>query len=410
MDCPRLRPIQVLPIQHQGQRRFLLQDPEGHATQSLTVTAPALAAIQMMNGANSLRDIQAAFFRRFGEMLFTEDLDALVAQLDDLLLLDSDRFRETRERALAEFRARPVRDPIGAGSSYPADPDALREHLAGLFAETGFPEPEPTRGDLAGLIAPHIDTGRGGAVYAAGYKELAERADAETFVLLGTNHAPGRAMVIATGKPFATPLGTTAVDAELLAALIARFPGDLSAEEIAHRAEHSIEFQVLLLQSVMADRPYRILPILCNSPLAAPRDESTDAAPAFAAFARATREAVAATGRRVVYVAGADLAHIGAQFGDANAIDAHALAECERRDRAMLAFAVDRDADGFGRFIRDEGDRRRICGWGPIDALLRCIDADSGKLLRYGQWADNGGHGSVTFASVAFYRDGKEGP
>ena len=413
MEYPRLRAIRIVPVQHRGQRMFLLQDPELPADRALTVAAPALAVVQMMNGRNSLRDIQAAYFRRFGQMLFSDDLDGLIGRLDEFLLLDSDRFREHRRRLQEEFRALPVRAPVSAGTSYPADADALREYLRGIFLADGRPGlPERTRAgaDLVGLIAPHIDTERGRAAYAAGYKELAERADAETYVLLGTNHQAGEAMYVATGKPFATPLGETAVDAELLAALEKRVSTDLRAEELVHRAEHSLEFQVLFLQFALAGRPHRILPILCNSPAAAARDGADPVdAPALVDFARALREAVAATGRRVVYVAGADLAHVGRQFGDPYPIDARVLRDCEDADRAMLAPVLERDPAAFSRSIVAERDRRRICGWGPIDTMLRCVDADSARLLHYGQWADNGGDGAVTFASIGFYRGGEEG-
>ena len=47
----------------------------------------------------------------------------------------------------------------------------------------------------------------------------------------------------------------------------------------------------------------------------------------------------------------------------------------------------------------------RICGVAPIDSMLRLLPAARGDVLRYTQWADPNGHSSVTFASVAYYRE-----
>ena len=410
-----MRTVEAIPVQDQGQQLFVLRDPEQHAGQQLTVSFPALVAIQLMDGNSDRRDIQAAFFRQFGEILPTGELDALIEQLDQILLLDSERFREHRRALQEAYRKSAVREAVCAGSAYPQDPGELRAYLRGFFETDGEPgmpgRPEGPR-DLVGLIVPHIDTGRGGAGYAAGYRELAERADAETFLLLGTNHQPSDSMYVATDKAFATPLGRTETDAELLKAIDVLYPHDLFADEMAHRTEHSLEFQALFLQFLLGgERPHRIVPILCNSPLWATGGAGPpEGDERIASFARAVRGAVAKTGRRVVFIAGADLAHVGPQFGDEPPVDGDLLERCETYDRGLMERALAGDAAGFYDRIKDEGDRYRICGLGPIDAMLRCLDFDRGKLLHYGQWADKSGNGSVTFASAGFYRGGRAMP
>ena len=49
---------------------------------------------------------------------------------------------------------------------------------------------------------------------------------------------------------------------------------------------------------------------------------------------------------------------------------------------------------------RSDGDRRRICGYSPIYALLRSLGSATGHVKRYGQWPDP--NGVVSFASVVF--------
>jgi predicted class III extradiol MEMO1 family dioxygenase len=104
-------------------------------------------------------------------------------------------------------------------------------------------------------------------------------------------------------------------------------------------------------------------------------------------------------------LAGADLAHVGPQFGDPVPVTEPFLAEVDAADRAMLALAADGDADAFYRNVMGDGDRRRICGIAPMDTMLRLLPDTRGEVLRYTQWADPNGHASVTFASVAYYRD-----
>ena len=46
------------------------------------------------------------------------------------------------------------------------------------------------------------------------------------------------------------------------------------------------------------------------------------------------------------------------------------------------------------------GDRRRICGFSPIYALLRMLPDTHGLVKHYGQWPDP--QAVVTYASVVF--------
>ena len=108
------------------------------------------------------------------------------------------------------------------------------------------------------------------------------------------------------------------------------------------------------------------------------------------------------SGRRVAFVAGADLAHVGPRFGDPEPISADELQRVEREDRAMLGAVEAGDARGLLRRASPrDGDRRRICGLSPIYALLRvprrarrarCVATASGRTLRR----------VVTYASVVF--------
>ena len=102
----------------------------------------------------------------------------------------------------------------------------------------------------------------------------------------------------------------------------------------------------------------------------------------------------------VVFVAAADLAHIGAQFGDTQPLDSM-LGESKRRDEELLERIVNVDSRGFFETVKREGDRRRICGLAPIYFVLSMLDAQRGKMIGYKQWTD--GASSVSFTGTVFY-------
>ena len=118
------------------------------------------------------------------------------------------------------------------------------------------------------------------------------------------------------------------------------------------------------------------------------------------AFLDALAETVAASGRRVAFIAGADLAHMGTRFGDPEPVSSAELDRIGREDRAMLTSVEAGDAAGFFESVRRDNDRRRICGLSPIYTLLRALGGTRGTLRRYGQWPDP--EGVVTFASLVY--------
>ena len=69
----------------------------------------------------------------------------------------------------------------------------------------------------------------------------------------------------------------------------------------------------------------------------------------------------------------------------------------------MMQNVVDLDAEGFVDFIRQEKDRRNECGVPAIYTLLKLIDSQSARMLRYDQAAEEATQSVVTFTAAAFY-------
>ena len=125
----------------------------------------------------------------------------------------------------------------------------------------------------------------------------------------------------ATRKAFETPFGPLEVDREVLDAIVRRSPEDLFAAELAHRGEHSIEFQAVWLQYLRhraGGGERRIVPLLTSfvHECLARGKSPGGAAGRRRGARRRVRDAMATIPRRYCIVAGADLAHVGPRFGD----------------------------------------------------------------------------------------------
>lgn len=387
-----------------GRRVIGLRDPAGFTDSVLLLPLPLLDIVSLFDGEHSILDIQAAFARRHGEILLRERVEKIVQTLDAHGFLESPGFAERRRGIEEAFRASPARPAIHAGKAYAGEPDALRAQFDGLFAPpegpgTPGPAAEPA---LRGAIAPHIDFHRGGPVYAWAYREVAEKCAADLFVILGTCHAGMPDPFSITLKDYATPLGPAVVDREFCQALTRRCGSDLLGSELAHRAEHSIEFQAVFLKYLFeGQRDFTIVPILASflhESLIRGADPEAD--PLVPRFVEALGETIVASGRRVCLVAAVDLAHVGPRFGDPEPVSQAQFRAIEREDLAMLEAVIAGDARGFYESAARDGDRRRICGLSPIYTFLRCLAPSAGRLLKYAQWPDP--QGTVTFASAVF--------
>ncbi len=407
--APPLRTdVEAFPVEQGGQRLLGLRDPAGYTSSVVLLPGALLAVVSLFDGQRSIVDIQAELMRRHGELVRGEEIEQIIAGLDEHGFLDSPRFAERRQAVDLTFLTSPMRPAAHAGGAYAADPDELRRAMDGFFTATGgpgAPERSPRRGRrprLRGLIAPHIDLHRGGGAYAWAYRDLAERSDADCFVIFGTCHAGIRDPFVLTRKDYATPLGPATVDRDLVDGLATRAKHDCFASELAHRGEHSIEFQTVFLRYVFGGRrEFTIVPVLASfAHEALARGQGPEDDPRVPRFLDALAETLLVSGRKAVVIAGADLAHVGPRFGDPAPIGPNDLARVAQEDRAMLATVEDGDARGFFGSIAADGDRRRICGFSPIYALLRTLGSGRGEVKHYGQWPDP--QAVVTYASVVF--------
>jgi MEMO1 family protein len=422
---PRVRVLELVPLANGETGMFALRDPYGIAG---TVKLPAGAAVlvTLMTGERTLGELRQAFERKMGRSLTLDEVRQVVEQLDELYFLDNERFAAHEAALIDEYHSLATRPAAHAGGAYHLEEAALRRQLGELFtcdegpgllpwegntAHGDFADPDAGR--LCGIMSPHIDFHRGGAAFAWAYDRLVAESDAELFVILGTAHTPLAGLYSVSQKDFATPLGTARTDRRFVDDLSRRLTSRTGAaeaqqvfqDELPHRQEHSIEFQALMLQYVLGGRrDYLIVPILVGSfhPFVA-HSRFPDESPAVADFVAALRETVADCSKRVCYVAGVDMAHIGQQFGDADPLDKPRLKAQWTDDQQLLAHACAGDSTRWFEHVSQSGDRHRICGLAPMYTMLEAMRPGRGELLKYDQAIAPDGTSCVSFASVAFY-------
>jgi len=410
MDQPKLRDLEIFPVMLQGRRMLCLRDPLNFAEQPVFIPYNLLDIIRLFDGNHSIRDIQVAYVRQHGGLLFTGNIPKLVAELDDKLMMDSERFRQYREKIETDFRNAPLRKATHAGSAYEAEPERLKTQLEAYFEPPkgpGLPDKEKRSNSLVAAVVPHIDLRRGGACFAHAYKQVAEESDADLFVILGVNHFSNHNLFSVTLKSFETPLGILETDAEFVDALAQNSNFDLFSDEFAHKQEHSIEFQVVFLQHIFANRRrIKIAPILCSSfHKMIEEGISPSETPEVSDFIQALKNTIAQSDQRICLIAGVDLSHVGQRFGDQNMLSSSFLKIVEADDVEALKNVEAVDAEGFYRSIQKKNDRFRVCGLPSIYTMLSLLDDAVGKLLKYEQSVENDTQSMVSYASVCFYKD-----
>jgi hypothetical protein len=407
LDRPKLRPVEAIPIEVEGRRGICLRDPFGLADNLAVVFEPVALVLAFFDGRHTLEQASGMLQRLAGLRVGVEALRELAEQLEAQCLLHGPRAAARRQELLKLWRSSPTRPASLAGTSYPAEPEALGPLLDSYYLAAGGPGSPPdtaASAPLAAALAPHVDLGRGGPVFAHTYRRIAQDDRARRFVVLGTGHSLA-SLISAAAKDFETPLGTVRCDRSFLERLQERLDFDLAGDELAHRSEHSIEFQALYLARLFAGRrEVTLVPILCGSFhefVEGARSPSTS--DQLESFVAAMRETLAELADVPTCVLGAvDLSHVGPYYGDEEPVGADRRRLVEQEDRRLLGPVVAGDAEGFFRAVAADGDRRRICGLSSIYLLLRCVDVPRGELLAYAQANDAVGTSIVSFASVVY--------
>jgi AmmeMemoRadiSam system protein B len=410
-EYPRLRPIEIFPIQERGRRSLVLRDPADPKISPVAVSDGAADVLMLLDGQRTLSELSSALLLR-GASITQSQLHSFLSRLDEGGFLEGPRAEHRFAQRRAAFLAQPVRTAVHAGGAYPDGLVELPRMLEAAHLDPHGPGALPGARQSAaqairGVIAPHVDLHRGAPTYSWAYKALAEASPTDLHVVLGTCHTPVVGHFAATRKAYATPLGLVPADADFLDRLGKNWGRDLFAGEFSHAGEHSIEFQAVYLRwlGLAGSDAATIVPILCDSlhSLVPPGRSPHDIA-LVAEFLSALLRSLREDGRRITLIAAVDLAHVGPRFGDRWRVDRPRQESVGRADQEMLELVLAPDAEGYYAQVMRDNDARRICGLTPIYLLTALMQAEQrrGQLLRYTQWVDTDLSSSVTFASATF--------
>lgn len=379
---------------------LLIRDSFRYSDAVLIIPPPLVQCLTCFDGERTELDLRAMLVEITGDLKVGDIGERLIETLRQSGFLQEETFAAMKERRERAFADAPVREPSHAGSGYPDEPEQLREQM-NMWMD-GVPS-TASGNSLIAIAAPHASPGGGYESYRAAYRRLNPAYKDRTFVILGTSHYGAPERFGLTRKPYATPWGEARTDTALVDELFRVAPGAIAMEDYCHAVEHSIEFQVVFLQSIFGP-DIKILPILCGSYAQSiyrggkPEDNEN-----VKRFLGSLGEIAAREGDRLLWVLGIDMAHMGVRYGDefeALANENEMLAVTARDHQRMERIAAG-DASGFWDLVQENHDDLKWCGSSPVYTFLRAMPGVRGAIERYEQWNIDP-KSVVSFAGMSF--------
>lgn len=169
-----------------------------------------------------------------------------------LIIISSLYFMLTKKNMSKE-----IRQPAVAGQFYPAEPNQLKKQINNYLTAAKI---TPPQNPVRAIMVPHAGYDFSGPVAAYSYKSL-EGASISRVILIGSAHyAFIKGAAIDNSDEWQTPLGTIAVDLDLVKKLKAN-DSQISFDRKTHAPDHVLEVQLPFLQTVLPES-FKIVPIL----------------------------------------------------------------------------------------------------------------------------------------------------
>jgi AmmeMemoRadiSam system protein B len=405
--------VEAIQMQHKGQPMVLLRDQEGINETPVAISMAGFLVATMLDGEKTASQIQSQVTKVTGQLIGVEEIMSLVSQLDKAQYLETETLHTKRKKIWDDFLKNPVRKAFHQGGGYPKDSLELAAFLGSFFQHPKGPgkqlTSQPHKPCPVGLVAPHIDFHRGGPSYAWAYQALAECEAPDMVVALGVAHMSPPSPWVFTKKEYETPYGSMKVDNDTWEKFKKVLWYDPVADEWTHRTEHSLEFQALWLRYVWRDKTPSWVPILCSSFDRFCPDRPPSTVPSIDEAIEKMGEVLLKEkekGKKILILAGIDLAHVGPRFGDEIELNKELEQKIETEDQLSLKHAMNLKADEFYLSVVADDHWRKVCGLSALYTSLRLIKILSNKKsigtqLTYGQAPDPAG-GIVSFTSLIF--------
>lgn len=397
------RELEIIPVKNNGQSYLYFHDTLGYLTQNFALDQSAGTLLSLIDGRKSIEDLSPYL----GNGITTDQLLTYIQLLDKHRLLQSEHFKQYSDFLERQYEQSDIHKSVTAGLSYPADPNELKEYLDEAFSNANR-KTEQDSNKIKALYAPHIDPRVGMQSYVKAFSAI-RNIKPKKVVILATSHYAGlysktysnRPFVVSS-KDFELPMGRVKADKQAIDELLSASEDadtGLTAQDRAHRVEHSIELHLLFL-NYLWDHEYKIIPILVNSldDLLYMRDghrsKQVDA------FAGLIHEKFAADDETFFLVSG-DLAHIGKKFGDDKPAQ-EMFKEVKEFDRRFLEHGVQSDEEKLLDLITERHDPYRICGYPPLYTFLKSMKNLKGQVLDYDLWDEQERESAVSFGSILY--------
>ena len=400
-EIPRLRTdLELFPVLHQGERVVVVKDFLGLIPQPLVLNPEAVYVLGLIDGSRSVKEIQIELRRQRDRItLDPETVDQMLTELRSRFILESPQYRSEKARIIAEYADLPTRPAALAGQAYPASPEECRLFIAGILDEPTGTSNDRSGVQVRGLVAPHIDLEIGRGIYRDGYRML-RGLNPKKIILIGTGHHLDAHAFCLTSKDFVTPLGRINTDKAWVKALQAAAGDVIAPDDMGHRKEHSLEFQLLFLQYLFG-RTFDIVPILFGSWSISPE---TPMKPGIKKFYESLQRMMAAEANPPLIVAGVDLSHIGLKFGHPHPASV-LMSEAREHDFRLLRCFCKGDEAGFWDEHQRTGGRFNVCGLTSMAGVLALLPGLRGKLRGYDFWEEEPTQSAVSFAAVSLECD-----
>jgi len=279
-----------------------------------------------------------------------------------------------------------VKEPVAAGTFYPASPDQLRGMIEGFFKKARVKRIE---GDPVALIVPHAGYIFSGGVAAYAYKAIRGLSFDDVVIIGPSHYASFRGASVYDGKAYRTPLGEIPIDGEIVKKLL-EIDNGIRFYPPAHTREHCIEVELPFLQ--MSLKRFKIVPIVMS-------DFSPD-------NCRRLSDALikALKGRKVLLVASSDMSHYPS-YKDARKVDGETI-------KAVKSLDPEAVRENEMKWLK-AGVRElycTLCGLGPVVTVMNTakrMGADSVRVLRYANSGDIPSAGKsrvVGYMAVVIYK------
>ena len=258
---------------------------------------------------------------------------------------------------------------------------------------------------LRGVLSPHIDFRRGGPVYTWSYRELAEQADIDTFLILGVAHQYCRRHFALTLKDFEPrwascgPIGNTWNESPRPPVKSCSTTNWCTGRNI-RSSSRWYGFSMCLARS---GRSRSCRSWSGRSTIISSAGSTRSRTLEVRRFVDALKAAETASGKNVAYIGGIDLCHVGPEFGDPDPVDGQLQETVRRFDGEMLEHAAAADPARWFQTAATVANRWRVCGLAATYTMLHAMGPATGRLLHYDQALDDRRTCCVSFASMVFH-------